>query len=751
MLNLKYKSTRTRFTIIFVCFIGFPILLILTLALIFGRFYIRDTNRSNIKLLQENMATSLQTESKQLAMNLSNLLYMSDGELLTSTTIADTTDFNQRYTGQKELSRLASYSLGLNSKIVSLSFMFKSGRNVVYKTETTLSNEAIKTLPIYKEITDKQSLIAISAVNSSDYKMLYTGSRSNNLILLAALKLDKDIDRLGQIDFAYLFQISEVNDIIMKYDNAYENKNKNIGSWAIYNRDTKTILASSRIDKNLVKDFYNGTLSAKYTGIATSFTLSNENWDVITILNTSDLSKGFNYIFLILIIIMVIIFIFFSFFLRTLLKNIINPVTTISTALKEIENGDLDNHVEAQGYSELRLLAHSFNSMTRRIKALIDEYKTSEKLKGKSVEELWNNMIEEYVLPSDIRLIEERIFEEQGRIILIRLFLDNNDINLKEIYKNFNTFNEFAQSCIMANEKSSELFIYFKYSKEQQITLVNLVKSLQDSLLKSFKLKSSCIISDEISSYELGQKAILDLKLLSDILCLMSYQAIINLKQNDTIIPLVQDSSKYENLTSALFLYDEKVLVDEKEKILALLMKEDIAKAKNEAKKIIIAVVKKFNLKNLDFDLIFGYHINYQEQMDALSDSKAILLYINNFISSCQALILSKLDFSSLSTVAKVKKYISDNYHKSDLSLTDAAESVSLNEKYLSSLFAKESGETFLSYLTGFRIQNAKKLIKTTDLKMYEIATLIGYANPEHFNRTFKKIVGLTPNEYKKS
>ena len=79
------------------------------------------------------------------------------------------------------------------------------------------------------------------------------------------------------------------------------------------------------------------------------------------------------------------------------------------------------------------------------------------------------------------------------------------------------------------------------------------------------------------------------------------------------------------------------------------------------------------------------------------------------------------------------------------------AEYVGLSEKYFTTKFTKECGETFLAYLTGLRVQKAKELIKTTTFKMYEIGEMVGYNNPEHFNRIFKKAVGMSPAQYRKA
>lgn len=53
------------------------------------------------------------------------------------------------------------------------------------------------------------------------------------------------------------------------------------------------------------------------------------------------------------------------------------------------------------------------------------------------------------------------------------------------------------------------------------------------------------------------------------------------------------------------------------------------------------------------------------------------------------------------------------------------------------------------NYLTEVRLEHAKELLKTTDMKSYEIAFAVGYENPSYFSKIFKKYENMTPNEYR--
>ncbi|ANE48387.1 hypothetical protein SY83_21250 [Paenibacillus swuensis] len=84
-----------------------------------------------------------------------------------------------------------------------------------------------------------------------------------------------------------------------------------------------------------------------------------------------------------------------------------------------------------------------------------------------------------------------------------------------------------------------------------------------------------------------------------------------------------------------------------------------------------------------------------------------------------------------------------------EITLRSVADQVFLNPKYLSVLFKSETGTNFSDYVEACRMEKAKKLIRDTHLKVYEIAGMCGYNNPKHFMVVFKQQTGMTPSEYR--
>ena len=94
-------------------------------------------------------------------------------------------------------------------------------------------------------------------------------------------------------------------------------------------------------------------------------------------------------------------------------------------------------------------------------------------------------------------------------------------------------------------------------------------------------------------------------------------------------------------------------------------------------------------------------------------------------------------------------RYINEHYSRA-ITLEEVAEAIGFSPAYLSTLFKKEIGINFSDYLTSRRMEEAKRLLKENTCSINEIAELVGYSDPKYFSKTFNKVVGLKPSEYRK-
>lgn len=102
------------------------------------------------------------------------------------------------------------------------------------------------------------------------------------------------------------------------------------------------------------------------------------------------------------------------------------------------------------------------------------------------------------------------------------------------------------------------------------------------------------------------------------------------------------------------------------------------------------------------------------------------------------------------SIVRQVAQYIERHYQNRELSLSEIGKYVGVTVPHLCSVFKESTGVTIKQYMSEYRINRAKALLANRELKLFDIALQVGYADGEYFSKMFKKIAGMQPSEYRK-
>jgi two-component system response regulator YesN len=97
----------------------------------------------------------------------------------------------------------------------------------------------------------------------------------------------------------------------------------------------------------------------------------------------------------------------------------------------------------------------------------------------------------------------------------------------------------------------------------------------------------------------------------------------------------------------------------------------------------------------------------------------------------------------------EVKTFIDSHFANPDLLLKEVAAEANLSPSYFSTLFSQEFGESYKDYITRLRMERAKELLLTTNLKCSEIAYKSGYNDPHYFSHVFRKNIGLPPQKFR--
>lgn len=112
--------------------------------------------------------------------------------------------------------------------------------------------------------------------------------------------------------------------------------------------------------------------------------------------------------------------------------------------------------------------------------------------------------------------------------------------------------------------------------------------------------------------------------------------------------------------------------------------------------------------------------------------------------------LMQKEEIKTVSAMMqKAKEFIEENYWNSKLSVADLCICLNVSATHFSTMFKKEFGMSFVSYLTKVRLEHAVELLDNTDEKSYLIAEMVGYTEPNYFSYVFKKQYGVSPSQYR--
>jgi two-component system response regulator YesN len=125
------------------------------------------------------------------------------------------------------------------------------------------------------------------------------------------------------------------------------------------------------------------------------------------------------------------------------------------------------------------------------------------------------------------------------------------------------------------------------------------------------------------------------------------------------------------------------------------------------------------------------------------------LLALRNYLSSLDGYVqMLKTQYKESNKMEEVLSWLEANFANPNLSMSMAANQISLNYTYFSMVFREHTGMSFVNYLKKLRIQKARELIERRVYKVSQVATMTGFHNPRLFSRTFREETGITPAEY---
>ncbi|OUQ28600.1 DNA-binding response regulator [Lachnoclostridium sp. An131] len=201
-------------------------------------------------------------------------------------------------------------------------------------------------------------------------------------------------------------------------------------------------------------------------------------------------------------------------------------------------------------------------------------------------------------------------------------------------------------------------------------------------------------------------------------------------------------------------------------KMIRLNSKEDIIEEANKYMNHIFLPTKSLQYHHIAVmelvSLLYRFAANNDIQTDAFSGDMgelysrliemapdALRKWFVDICLAFQESLISTRNKSTKSFVLRAQEYVHDNYADAGLSLDSVCEELGVSNSYFSTIFKKETGSSFISYLTDYRMDQAARWLLETNEKSYIIAKKVGYTDANYFSYVFKRQFGVSPSKYR--
>ncbi len=726
-----------------------PLTILVTVFMTLSWKSYHDKAMEGVATLHAAIEELLQDEADSVSMMLSQLVHANNGAVMALASKCDTDDSTERYRAYSQLSEILEYSLKNDSDFIALTFNFDSGRHVSYDSEVGLSQDVWTR---HDRAAVMENTVDLRAVSASNLNNAYqsVSVADGNMVWSALLVPGPLIDRIGNIASVELLYVSDVYQTISRHDTAYKLGSNSIGYSVLLDDSTSNVLSIGRMDEDLLADYLGGRLCFGWTYVSDSFSVHGREYGMLTTVRTADFTGSFILPIILLLLLILLSALFMAFFSRQLMRNVIRPVKKISAGLRKVEDGDLSLHLEGEGYEEIEQTMHSFNGMVRHQRALIEDYQAKIDEAARSPERLFTAFVNSS-LDEEGRTLAAGILFKSSPLLMIVAADAASSYDKDEVMRHLNSSISFASDCLVtALEGQRALLILHMPSSKVHKGPMELSDEVRSAFRALYDTDVVSAWSDPMTSLADADAALSGLVRVLPLLSLMPPGG----GRLDAVLAshkcALVDDARLDAASRAILLADQGAVLafndSFKEEVLRLPFEEALQRCE--------AFINAFSRLLLSKQLSPGDWFGRQEpvlgRLWRIEGAGELGAFISLLLQALEEKGEKELDTSGGDRITRARRYIGENWRDPGLSLTKVACYVDLNERYFSTLFSKEMGVGFSAYLSTLRIENAKLLLREGKLRIYEVASLCGWASPEAFNKAFKKAVGIGPMEYKK-
>jgi two-component system, response regulator YesN len=164
---------------------------------------------------------------------------------------------------------------------------------------------------------------------------------------------------------------------------------------------------------------------------------------------------------------------------------------------------------------------------------------------------------------------------------------------------------------------------------------------------------------------------------------------------------------------------------------------------------VVTTILRSAQESGIEIEALFGAGSQLHAEIFKFSGLQEAKAWLQEISLTIRKHIASSRQHAYKDIVEKALQYTREHYANSELSLQKLCMQLHISTGYFSAVFKREVKMTYVQYVMQLRMETAKELLRSSDLKAFEIAERVGFADPNYFSFCFKKQVGISPKEYR--
>lgn len=302
----------------------------------------------------------------------------------------------------------------------------------------------------------------------------------------------------------------------------------------------------------------------------------------------------------------------------------------------------------------------------------------------------------------------------------------------------------------LCTENNGELIAVYN-SNTEYVILEDLAEQISKQIYSTLKVKSYlgvgrivCGVKNLSHSHIDAQNCIKYSYIYPD-RCLIKFSDTLQWELNNKRVPY----QLLDGFSSSVKAHTKDAAISTMKNMLYKIQKEQLSYS--SAMKLISKMISFMDgfMEQIEVNIYSASEEDIYSHFNSISNINELEAWLEETIEQVFLSIEAKRSSRNSELVNDVKTLIDKNYENPDFSLSFIASTLFISPNYLSRIFKEETGENFVNFLADYRLQKAKGLILSSDMKIEEISLKTGYSSPQYFIKKFKEKHGVTPREYR--